>query len=87
LAEVVDRERELMSADLVVPVPLHRVREKERGNNQAELLAKPLAKRLKPARQSALLMRTRPPGQTGTEPGCTREVRSWRFCHTSGQPS
>ena len=60
MAEVVERESELLHADVVVPVPLHRVREKERGYNQAELLAKPLAKRLKLPRQSALLMRTRP---------------------------
>ncbi len=31
-------------ADVVVPVPLHRQRERERGYNQAALLSKPLAK-------------------------------------------
>jgi competence protein ComFC len=60
LAEVVEREGDLLRADVVVPVPLHRVREKERGYNQAELLAKPLAKRLQLPHRSALLMRTRP---------------------------
>ena len=60
LAEIVEREGELLRADVVVPVPLHRVRERERGYNQAELLAKPLARRLKVPCQSALLMRTRP---------------------------
>lgn len=60
LAEVVEREGQLLDADVVVPVPLHRIREKERGYNQAELLAKPLAKRLKWPCQPVLLMRTRP---------------------------
>ena len=34
-------------ADVVVPVPLHRQRERERGYNQAALIAKPLAKLLR----------------------------------------
>ena len=60
LAEIIEREGELLRADVVVPVPLHPVRAKERGYNQADLLAKPLAKKLKLPRQSALLVRTRP---------------------------
>lgn len=32
---------------MVVPVPLHRERRRERGYNQAELIARPLADRLK----------------------------------------
>ena len=35
-----------LAADVVVPVPLHRQREKERGYNQADLIAKPLARKL-----------------------------------------
>jgi predicted amidophosphoribosyltransferase len=34
-------------ADVVVPVPLHRQRERERGYNQAALIAKPLAAALR----------------------------------------
>ena len=60
LAEVVQRESEALTADVVVPVPLHRVREKERGYNQSDLLAKPLAKRLKLPHKAVLLVRTRP---------------------------
>ena len=60
LAELVEREEAALGADVVVPVPLHRVREKERGYNQADLLAKPLARRLRLPRQGVLLMRTRP---------------------------
>ena len=60
LAALVAREAQKLHADVVVPVPLHRVRERERGYNQADLLAAPLAKRLKLPRQSVLLVRTRP---------------------------
>jgi ComF family protein len=60
LAEVVAREPELFRADVVVPVPLHPARQRERGYNQAELIARPLAKRLGIKRGSYLLMRTKP---------------------------
>ena len=50
------------AADVVRPVPLHRRRERERGYNQAALIAKPLAKRLGLPYKSVLLtrIRTRP---------------------------
>ena len=60
LVEVVGRERETLEADLVVPVPLHCQRERERGYNQADLIAKPLARRLGLPYRAVLLMRTRP---------------------------
>jgi len=47
---------------VVVPVPLHRERERERGYNQAALLSKPLAKRLRLPHKAVLLMRTRAAG-------------------------
>lgn len=59
LAEIY-RENEAIVADIVVPVPLHRDREKERGYNQAELLSRPLAKLLKLPHQGVLLVRKRP---------------------------
>jgi competence protein ComFC len=59
LAEVVNRERDLLKADVVVPVPLHRDREKERGYNQAALLSRPLARQLHLPHKAVLLMRTR----------------------------
>ena len=46
LNDVVNSEADRMAADVVVPVPLYRERERERGCNQAALLSKPLAKRL-----------------------------------------
>ncbi len=47
-------------ADVVVPVPLHRDRRRERGYNQAELIAKAVARRLKLRLQSNFLIRIKP---------------------------
>jgi predicted amidophosphoribosyltransferase len=47
LAELVKEGPDFLAADVVVPVPLHRQRERERGFNQAALLSKPLAKKLR----------------------------------------
>jgi len=52
-------ERDRFEADVVVPVPLHRQRERERGYNQAALISKPLAKRLRLPHKALLLMRTK----------------------------
>jgi ComF family protein len=60
LAELARCEGLAMAADVVVPVPLHRDREKERGYNQAAVISKPLAKILGLPHKAALLMRTRP---------------------------
>ncbi len=59
LAEVVKEQGSALAADVVVPVPLHRQRERERGYNQAAMLSKPLAKRLGLPHKAVLLMRTR----------------------------
>ena len=48
------------AADVVVPVPLHPARQRERGYNQAELIARSLAKRLGLPCRPFLLVRTRP---------------------------
>lgn len=47
-------------ADLVVPVPLHPSRERERGFNQAALLSRPVARRLGVALRERALTRIRP---------------------------
>jgi len=52
-------QREGLTCDIVVPVPLHRTREKERGFNQAELIAREVAKRLRLPLKPVLLMRTK----------------------------
>jgi ComF family protein len=59
LAEMVSAEADRLAADVVVPVPLHRERERERGYNQAALLSKPLAKRLRLPHKAVLLVRNR----------------------------
>jgi ComF family protein len=60
LAEVFRREAESLQADLLVPVPLHRDRQSERGYNQAELIARPLALALKIHYDDRVLVRTKP---------------------------
>ena len=60
LAELVRGEAAVMTADLVVPVPLHRQRQRERGHNQAELISRPLAKLLGLPHRGVLLVRTKP---------------------------
>ena len=60
LAEVMRQNAQELRADLVVPVPLHKVRRRERGFNQAEMLSKRLAKRIGLPHQGILLVRKRP---------------------------
>lgn len=60
LADLVRRQGDALAADVVVPVPLHRDRERERGYNQADLIARPLARLLRLPYRSVLLVRTRP---------------------------
>jgi ComF family protein len=60
LAEIVAREGEAFRADVIVPVPLHPDRQRERGYSQAELIARPLAWRLHLKQGAYLLMRTKP---------------------------
>jgi ComF family protein len=60
LAELVRAEPDLMQADVVVPVPLHRNRLRERGYNQADLLGRALARNLRLPYRAVLLTRTRP---------------------------
>jgi ComF family protein len=60
LAGIVERQPLGFVADVVVPVPLDRGRLRERGYNQAELIAKPLARLLGIPFRSYLLVRTRP---------------------------
>lgn len=59
LVELAQDERNKFGADVVVPVPLYRQRERERGYNQAALISKPLARRLRLPHKSVLLVRTR----------------------------
>lgn len=60
LAEIVQREASEWRADAIVPVPLHPARLRERGYNQAEVIARPLARLLNLPCESRLLIRTKP---------------------------
>jgi ComF family protein len=60
LAAIVRQEPEALAADIVVPVPLHRQRLQERGYNQADLIGRPLARRLGVPYRPVLLVCTRP---------------------------
>jgi len=60
LTELVQKEAERLAADVIVPVPLHRQRSRERGFNQVDLFGRPLARRLRLPYRPVLLMRSRP---------------------------
>jgi predicted amidophosphoribosyltransferase len=60
LAETFSHQADGWNPDLVVPVPLHPDRLHERGYNQAELIAKPLAKTLGVPFDAYLLVRMKP---------------------------
>jgi ComF family protein len=60
LLELVRSEPRLLPADVIVPVPLHRQSRKDRGYNQVDLFARPLARRLHVPYRPILLMRSRP---------------------------
>ena len=64
------------SIDAVVPVPLHKERERERGFNQAELLAGVVANRFhRPVLRKALARTRRTSPQAGKPRERTRNVR------------
>jgi len=58
-------EREGFQAHVVLPVPLHRRRERQRGFNQAGLIAEALTKRNRTVDTSTLRRRKNTPSQTG----------------------
>ncbi|HEV2287326.1 MAG TPA: ComF family protein [Candidatus Acidoferrales bacterium] len=60
LKERIRSEPETFVADVLVPVPLHPARLRERGYNQAELIARPLARSLALPLGTYLLVRTKP---------------------------
>jgi competence protein ComFC len=60
LGKTFEGHREKFVADVVVPVPVHALRLRERGYNHAELIARPLARSLGLPCRSYLLVRSRP---------------------------
>jgi ComF family protein len=73
LANLAKSGGEALTADVVVPVPLHKARRRERGYNQAELIARPLARLLKLPLAATALVRTKP------RPGVLRLTRKQRW--------
>jgi len=59
LVEAARRIPAQFAADLIVPVPLHRTRQKERGFNQVDLFGRPLARKLRLPYRPVLLKRER----------------------------
>lgn len=59
LVERMLRLRDDLDFDAVVPVPMHRAKVRRRGYNQAELLARALARRIGVRCEPALLTKTR----------------------------
>jgi predicted amidophosphoribosyltransferase len=88
LAELVAREAEAFQADVVVPVPLHPDRQRERGYNQAELIARPLARRPHLKQGAYLLMRTKPrPARRGAAGAFSQTalgLGTWRLRYSQG---
>jgi predicted amidophosphoribosyltransferase len=80
LAEAVRLASHELQADVVVPVPLHKDRHRERGFNQAELLSAAAPRR-------SAGQRAPEAGQTLANESRAKGSGSWRFCHTSWQPS
>jgi ComF family protein len=60
MVEFSERELDVGVYTAIVPVPLYRVRERERGFNQAELLARGIAEAFPNAQAAGLLERIRP---------------------------
>jgi ComF family protein len=60
LVPIIHASEPEIRANVIVPVPLHRKRQRERGYNQAELIARALARKLHLPYRSHLLVRTKP---------------------------
>jgi predicted amidophosphoribosyltransferase len=88
LQEVVEQHRQNYAADIVVPVPVHPSRLKERGYNHAELIARPLALQLNLPFRSYLLVRTAsPPRQAKAHAARALADSTWRVRHPGGHAS
>ncbi|HXG95185.1 MAG TPA: double zinc ribbon domain-containing protein [Blastocatellia bacterium] len=59
ISETFSAHRTALESDVVVPVPLHRLRQRERGFNQAKIIAQVLSKRFGLPLDEGLLARTR----------------------------
>lgn len=60
IRRTISNHSEALASDLVVPVPLHPLRERQRGFNQARIIAKLIASEFDLALDDRTLMRTKP---------------------------
>jgi ComF family protein len=72
LLSVYRSNQENLSSDMMIPVPLHRSRERERGFNQALELSRKLSRFIRTPVVSGLLVRSRP---TKVQAGLSRRER------------
>jgi ComF family protein len=72
LASAYTAHRDVLAADLIIPVPLHRWRERQRGFNQAFELSRHFAKLARIPVERHWLLRTRP---TKVQAGLSRRER------------
>ena len=72
MAETIGRDREYLAADMIVSVPLHPARKRERGYNQAQLLAEGLGRLIGIPAPDGLVVRTK---HTATQTTMGREQR------------
>ncbi|MFB0564665.1 MAG: ComF family protein [Candidatus Aminicenantaceae bacterium] len=80
--EISNRYKDLWwNVEALIPVPLHRKREKQRGFNQALIIAKELAKNMEiPIVERALVKVRNVPPQTLIKPGDREKNVSGAFC-------
>jgi ComF family protein len=78
LIETTLRARDDVSFDVVVPVPMHRSKLRRRGYNQAELLARAVARRLRTRCERSLLIKK---GDTPAQSKLARVARAANVRH------
>ncbi len=72
LANEISGHEALSDCDIIIPVPLHRKREKERGYNQSEIIARVLSVSLELPMLTDALIRTRNTEKQSTKTGLER---------------
>ena len=74
LSEYIQKEMDVSVYDLVLPVPLHSVRERSRGFNQSRLLVDEILPLFSQSKTDASLQRIRPTKTQSTLPGDQRKA-------------
>jgi len=70
--QTIQADTDLQSVDMVCPVPLHRVRQRERGYNQSALIARAMAVKLQKPFQEHILVKNR---NTASQTAMSRTAR------------